>query len=239
MKVISQNVIKQIVIKNGADLVGIAPVDRFSGAPEGFHPVNVYKKTKSVLVFAKRIPAEGLYADSCIPYTHSFTLAIQAVDTMTFRIATELESLGIKSVIIPTDDPYEYWDDRNKTGKAILSLRHCAYLAGLGVIGRNNLLVNNQFGNMIQIGAILTDSVIEPSPLADYKTCSDHCRICLDSCPVQALNGTTVNQQLCRPLSVYRNGKGYVLQKCFACRKNCPLTLGLKNGKQRNKAYES
>ena len=228
MTMINQNVIKKIVINNGADLFGIASVDRFDGAPKGFHPVDIYKKTKSVIVFAKRIPSEPLYAESCVPYTHINTLVMQAVDLLTFHISTELDSNGIKNVIIPTDDPYEYWDEENKTGRAILSLRHTGYLAGLGKIGRNNLLVNEQFGNMIQIGALLTDSEIESSPLADYKTCPDNCRICIDTCPTKALDGTTVNQKLCRPLSVYRNEKGYILKKCYNCRKNCPLTLGLK-----------
>jgi epoxyqueuosine reductase QueG len=231
MTVIYQKEIKQIVIKNGADLFGIAPVDRFDSAPKGFHPIDIYKKTRSVIVFAKRIPSETLYAESCVPFTHMNTLAMQVVDLMTFNISIDLENIGIKNVIIPTDDPYEYWDNETKTGRAILSLRHTGYLAGLGIIGRNNLLVNDRFGNMIQIGALLTDSDIEPSPLADYKTCPDNCRICIDTCPAKALNGITVDQKRCRPLSNYRNEKGYVLKKCYNCRKNCPLTLGLKNRK--------
>lgn len=228
MTMIPQTKIKKIAMENGADLFGIAPVERFVEAPKGFHPIDIYKKTKSVIAFAKRIPSESLFAESCIPYTHINTLVMQTVDSMTFQISRELDSIGIKNVIIPTDDPYEYWDEENKTGRAILSLRHAGYLAGLGIIGRNNLLVNEQFGNMIQIGALLTETEITPSPLADYKTCPENCRICIDTCPVQALDGKTVNQKLCRSLSVYRNEKGYVLKKCFNCRKNCPLTLGLK-----------
>lgn len=228
---IPQTKIKKIALKNGADLFGIASIDRFSDAPKGFHPLDIYKKTKSVIVFAKRIPSETLFAESCIPYTHINTLVMQVIDSMTFQISSELDSIGIKNIIIPTDDPYEYWDEENKTGRGILSLRHTGYLAGLGIIGRNNLLINERFGNMIQIGALLTETEIIPSPLANYKTCPDNCRICLDTCPVQALDGKTVNQKLCRPLSVYRNEKGYELKKCYNCRKNCPLALGLKKTK--------
>ncbi len=43
MTAISQNEIKQIVIKHGADLFGIASIDRFDGAPKGFHPVDIIK----------------------------------------------------------------------------------------------------------------------------------------------------------------------------------------------------
>lgn len=231
MPIISQEKIKQIVIEKGADLFGIAPVERFVDAPKGFHPTDIYEKTRSVIVFAKRIPSENMNASSCVPYTHTNHLGEQMIDFMTFNISSELESIGIKTVTIPTDDPYEYWDEENKTGRAILSLRHAGYFAGLGIIGRNNLLVNELFGNMIQIGALLTDSEIEPSPIANYKTCPTNCRICLDTCPTKALDGTTVNQKLCRPLSVYKNAKGYTLQKCFLCRKNCPITLGLKKDK--------
>jgi len=226
--VIDQNEIKQIIIRNGADLFGIASIDRFNEAPKGFHPIDIYKKTKSVIVFAKKISSESLYADSCVPFTYISTLAVQAVDLMTFHISNDLDLIGIKNVVIPTDDPYEYWDEKNKTGRAILSLRHAGYLAGLGIIGRNNLLVNEDLGNMFQIGAILTEVEIEPSPIADYKTCPDNCRICLETCPAKALDGTTVNQLLCRPIAMFRNEKGYTLKKCYNCRKNCPLTLGLK-----------
>jgi epoxyqueuosine reductase len=231
MPVFRQDKIKQVVSKNGADLFGIASIDRFADAPEGFHPADIYKQTKSVIVFAKRLPAEPLFADSCIPYTHVNSQVMLLVDSITMRISMELESLGIKNVVIPTDDPYEYWDEENKTGRAILSLRHAGFLAGLGIIGRNNLLVNEHFGNMIQIGAILSGEKIDPSPLAEYKICPENCRICIDTCPLKALNGIAVDQKLCRPLSNYRNEKGYVLKKCFNCRKNCPLTLGLKKKK--------
>ncbi|MBN1533718.1 MAG: epoxyqueuosine reductase [Spirochaetes bacterium] len=223
-----QDDIRQIAEGHGADLFGIAPVERFSGAPAGFHPADVYDKTRSVIVFAKRIPPESLYAQSCVPYTHSNTMAMQEVDRMTFLISLDLQSLGIAAVVIPTDDPYEYWDEEHTTGRAIISLRHAAQLAGLGVIGRNNLVVNERYGNMIQIGALLSDREIEPSPPADYRTCPDSCRICIDTCPAGALDGTTVRQWLCRPLSVYRNEKGYILKKCYRCRKNCPLVAGIR-----------
>jgi len=41
----------------------------------------------------------------------------------------------------------------------------CRILAGLGVIGRNNLLINELYGNMIQIGALLSETEIEPQEL--------------------------------------------------------------------------
>jgi epoxyqueuosine reductase len=221
--------IRDIVINHGADLFGIASVDRFDGAPKGFNPRDIYSGTESVIVFAIKLPTETLFAESPIPFTHMNTLAIQRMDTITYAISTDLDRAGIKNVLIPTDDPYEYWDSANQEGRAILSLRHAAVLAGLGKLGRNNLLINKDFGNMVQIGALLTDEVLEPDPLADYEACPPNCRICLDSCPQRALTGDTVIQKLCRPISNFRTEKGYVIKKCFECRRKCPRTLGMKS----------
>jgi len=220
--------IKEIIYSFGADLCGIASIDRFQDAPEGFKPGDIYEKTKSVIVFALKLPAESLFANSCVPYTHINSLIAQKVDRMTFKISYQLDENNIKNVIIPTDDPYEYWDKENLTGKGILSLKHAAWLAGLGKLGRSTLLINNKYGNMIQIGALLVNIELEPDEVADYEVCPPDCTLCLESCPVSALNGETVKQKLCRPLSNYQNERGFILKKCFACRKVCPNSLGIK-----------
>lgn len=224
---INKEEVKALVKGFGADLFGVASRDRFAGAPEGFHPCDIYSQTRSVIVFALRIPTESLFADNPVPYTHVNTLAMQKVDLMTFDISVELEKAGVKTVIIPTDDPYLHWDEKAHHGQGILSLRHAGYLAGLGRLGRNNLLINRQYGNMIQIGALLTDLELEPDPIADYEVCPTHCRICLDNCPAQALTGETVIQEYCRPLSNYKTTKGFVLKKCYECRRKCPRTFGI------------
>ena len=101
-----------MVLDMGADLCGIASVERFRDAPIGFHPRGIYDNTKSVLVFAKRIPTEALFASNCVAYTHANTLAAQVIDSLTYAISLQLEYYGIKNVLIPTDDPYEFWDSR-------------------------------------------------------------------------------------------------------------------------------
>ena len=228
---ITREKVKEIVLRNGADLFGIAPVERFENAPKGFHPRDVYSKTESVIAFAIRVPSESLFAENPIPFTHLSTMSMQKMDLMTYSISLELDKQGIKNVFIPTDDPYLYWDSNQQEGRAILSLRHIGYLAGMGRLGRNNLLINKDYGNMIQIGALLTSEILEPDPLADYEVCPPKCRICLDACPQQALTGETVIQKECRPLSNYKTEKGYLIKKCVECRKRCPHFLGLRKRK--------
>jgi epoxyqueuosine reductase QueG len=220
--------IKEIVRSLGADLCGIAPVERFREAPKGFRPNDIYKNCKSVLVFAKKLPSESLFTSNCIPYTHVGNIMIQKVDWLGIEVCLRLESHGIRSVPIPSADPYEHWEPERSYGRAILSLRHAGYLAGLGVLGKNTLLMNKAYGNMIQLGAVLVDVDLEGDTIATYEGCPSDCQLCIDSCPQGALDGKTVNQQFCRPLSQYRTKKGYILDKCNLCRRICPNCLGRK-----------
>ena len=136
------------------------------------------------------------------------------------------ESLGLRAVPVPADDPYEHWEPGLSRGMGILSMRHAGYLAGLGVMGKSTLLINDRLGNMMLIGAVLIDAEMEGDPLATYEGCISDCSICIDNCPVGALGGESVNQALCRPRSMVVNERGFALKNCNLCRRDCPNALG-------------
>ena len=225
--------IKSTALELGADLSGIAPVDRFSSAPKGFHPNDIYGGCQSVLVFAKRLPAGSLFASSCIPYTYINRLITEEVDALTLTLSRKLDALGVKNVPVPSDDPSEYWEPDRTYARGILSLRHAGHLAGLGVLGKSTLLINDRLGNMIQLGALLLNEKLEGDPIATYEACKENCQLCIQSCPSSALNGITVNQQACRPASNYKNERGFVLKKCWECRRVCPNHAGIMVDKNR------
>lgn len=220
--------VKSVAYDLGADLCGIAPVDRFAAAPKGFHPHDISRDCQSVLVFAKRLPTGTLFASSCIPYTYMNRLITEEVDALTLALSRRLDTLGIINVPIPSDDPSEYWEPERSYARGILSLCHAGHLAGLGILGKNTLLINNRLGNMIQLGALLLNERLEADPMATYQACEDGCDLCIRSCPQSALDGTTVNQQACRLISNYKNERGFVLKKCWECRKVCPHHAGIK-----------
>jgi len=219
--------IKAVAQGLGVDLCGIAPAGRFEGAPRGFRPTDIYSGCKSVLVFAKRLPREALHAESCVAYGHVNTVVNIEVDLLSVELSRRLEDEGVGAVPIPSDDPYEHWEPDRLYGRAILSLKHAARLAGLGSLGRNTLLINERVGNMIQIGAVLLDAELQGDPLAGYDVCPPDCSLCSDACPVDALDGETVVQELCRPLACHRTERGFILKKCNMCRRVCPHALGI------------
>lgn len=228
MKNISADGIKCRARELGAELCGIAPVERFADAPSGFHPTDVSKECKSVIVMAVHFPKSTLAALSQAAYTFVRNRLVDKIDSITFQISSELEELGGCAVPIPSTEPYDYWDNSRRHGQGILSLKHAAEQAGLGQIGKNTLLINDRLGNMLWLGAVLLDKELEPDLMASYQACLPDCRICLDSCPANALNGITIEQSKCRAVSAkYTEGGGGVYA-CNLCRKLCPQHAGIK-----------
>ncbi|MEW6375579.1 MAG: epoxyqueuosine reductase [Thermodesulfobacteriota bacterium] len=219
--------VKEIASALGTDLCGIAPVERFLEAPEGFRPQDILSETKSIIVLAKRFPDAPFSSKSLVPYTFACDVVLREVFRITCKLAIRLQDLGVLAVPIPSE-PYEFWDVKRREGRGILSLRHAGYLAGLGVLGRNTLLMNKKFGNRITLGALLLNVELEPDAVASYVGCGEKCRACLQICPASALDGQTVNQKLCREKSQYTTKKGYFLYLCHRCRSVCPNGAGIK-----------
>jgi len=222
---ISPEEIKSISINLGADQCGIASIERFSNAPSRFKPTDIYSQCKSVVVFLKRMPPETIMAENQVIYSHTAYLLYSALDQIALNLCSKLEKQNIHGVPVPTDVPYLFWDAESQHGMGILSLRHAAHNAGVGILGRNTLLINREFGNMVYIGAVLIDTEIEPDPLVTDFSCPPNCKLCLDACPVSALDGMTVNQKLCREKSCIQHERGWDIYSCNECRKVCPFRV--------------
>ncbi|MDR0232413.1 MAG: hypothetical protein LBI82_09885 [Dysgonamonadaceae bacterium] len=218
--------VKQIIFDAGADLCGIANIDRFSNTPAGFHPLDIYKDCKSVIVFAKRLPKGLAYVNPRIIYCHANNLGKDTVDKITYEASITIEQLGCITVPLPCDSPYEYWEKDNLKGKGLLSMRHAAVLAGLGSLGKNTLLINRQYGNFLTVGAILTNLDLKSDSLSE-ELCLANCRLCLDNCPAKALDSQTANQKLCRPNTYGTNDRGFDIVNCNKCRTICPRKFGI------------
>ncbi|MHC4365975.1 MAG: 4Fe-4S binding protein [Planctomycetota bacterium] len=227
---ISSEDVKKFAYSIGAEKCGDADVDRFRDAPKGFHPKDIYKDSQSVFVFLKQMPTEVILATNPVPYTNTAFLLYRELDKIGVDVCRFMQSHGQHAIPIPADNPYLYWDEKNKRGQGIISLRHSAYLAGLGILGRNTLLINSELGNMVYIGAVLTNVKLEPDQLVENLKCPSKCTICINACPQKALDGVTVNQKLCRQISLYQSERGFDIYDCNACRKSCILRTGKQSG---------
>lgn len=208
----------------GAVLCGIAPVGRFSDAPKGYHPSDVMPGCRSVIVLAVPFPEQALHADM-VTYTQERNRAAESADTMAKRMVEKLQSRSAAATPVFALRPAGR-DESSGRIRGPISLKHAGMLAGLGVIGKNTLLVNDHYGNMIWLSAVLTDAALDADPLAAYAACAADCRLCVETCPVKALSEDPMNQILC-----WKHAFGYEAGaeaiSCHLCRSICPNRLGI------------
>ncbi|MFC1516624.1 epoxyqueuosine reductase [Thermodesulfobacteriota bacterium] len=65
-------------------------------------------------------------------------------------------------------------------------LKDAAVLAGLGCIGKNNMLVTPEFGPRVRLRAILTDETLSETGVIDFDPCKDCPEPCRIACPRDA-----------------------------------------------------
>lgn len=220
------NEVKKILFSLGADLCGIAGVGRFGDAPEGYHPLDVLPSCKSVISFACRFPVGTLACRISAPYTRVRNSITPKMDAIALDFCIEMEKHHILAVPIPTNE--SQWDGRTGRWRSVVSQKHAAQAAGLGTIGRHSLLITPEFGSMVWLGAVLTEAELEEDPLKE-ALCNG-CNLCVEACPVNALEQREICQQACwdHAFGNDESIKSWQIS-CHKCRDVCPYHLGTQN----------
>jgi len=110
------------------------------------------------------------------------------------------------------------YDETTKTTP--LPHKKIAILAGLGWIGKNNLLVTHEYGSALCMCTVLTDAPLptENKPIITPKCCD--CNVCEDICPTGAIHGSIWEPGMNRDLIV----DVYHCAACLKCLVYCPWT---------------
>jgi epoxyqueuosine reductase len=116
-------------------------------------------------------------------------------------------------------------------------LKDAAVLAGLGVVGKNNLLVTPQYGPRVRLRALLLDRFVQcTGPLAGFSPCEDCEQPCFRVCPRKAFAGGVYQRDRCRQQMVKNERDPVVLASpvvgmptrfkiayCRLCELACPV----------------
>lgn len=224
--------IRDLALNAGADVCGFTSIDHLINAPEGFAPTDIYQDCRSVLVLGLALPKGLSKVPPQLIYNYFNGYIVTMVDDLLLRVAKKIEhEFGGFAVPIPSDMSGS-WDEKTLTAHGILSMKHLAVAAGIGFMGKNTLLCNERFGNVMTVGAILLSQDL-PSDEPCVNHCPPKCRICIDNCPAHAIREDgTVNQTLCRPMAYGTTFRGYDTVECNRCRILCPLRFGVKQNKK-------
>lgn len=113
-------------------------------------------------------------------YFHHYRQANAILDQIAFKVSNFIQNKGYKALPIPASQIVD-WEKQS----AHLSHKKLGELAGLGFIGRNNLLVNPEIGARFRLVTVLTNMPLEPDKRLTLD-CSK-CRACINICPAGAI----------------------------------------------------
>jgi epoxyqueuosine reductase QueG len=214
----NSEIVKEYGLKAGASVVGIAASKDFDLAPDGFKPTDVLPECLSVIVLGATFPQEVL--NDIVEYTASRNAMLTVMTNMAKEVAKRLKDDGCKTKAISASG------GKTVDGKLFgyISLKHAAEIAGLGAIGKNYLLTNPQYGNLLWFSAVLTDAELMPNEKVQFTMC-DNCNKCVEACPSGALDDlASFGKKECSKFYKIVNKKLEI--QCFLCRTVCPNCFG-------------
>jgi epoxyqueuosine reductase len=114
--------------------------------------------------------------------------------------------------------------------KGGIFLKDAAALAGLGIIGKNNLLVTPGYGPRVRLRALFLDVEPEPTGPIDFNPCEACTHMpCRRACPREAFGDSTYSRSLCNEqMQTDEANKVEVdrvecVKYCRACELACPV----------------
>ena len=187
--------IKKYALDLGADVVGIASVERWGKAPVEVSPLGLLPGSKAVIVCGFH------YLDACVELggnedprlpgpSVSNHIASEHCDYAAFKIARYLQAQGFESLFTPVTCWWQYRaSDPSPRGFAPdFSHFYAAPAAGLGELGWNNLCLTPEFGPRQRFVSIITKAPLAPDPMYNGPALCDKCMQCAKKCPMQAFD---------------------------------------------------
>ncbi len=189
--------VKEFALKEiGADLVGIADVERFAGAPPGHRPEELLPGARSVIVMAARALDSTFLSTNPRVYVQRYWQLRTRLQEAGYDMCRFLEDRAQVAINFPATAP----QDSGPVGKMVFadfSHRHAAELAGLGRIGRNQLFITPQHGPRVMLMSVITTADLAADDLSPEEVCEDGCNLCVDLCPQQALSPEGIDVKKC------------------------------------------
>ena len=207
-----KNHLREKAIEWGADLVGFAGVEDFERYPSTHRPP---ERARTVIVLAIWMEDPVLDLWLHLPAWRALNKPSRAFEDeilrgVSLRLSLLLEREG-------------YWAEPAPYEPGIY-LKEAGVLAGLGVIGKNNLLITKEYGPRVRLRAVNTSVRLKPDPTVHFDYCGK-CNRCIEFCPARAFRTEKYSREACLNYcqANLKQVSQYAVLWCMQCSDACPI----------------
>jgi epoxyqueuosine reductase QueG len=166
----------------GGDLFGVADLSQTRLATCGLGENTLSELPFGISIGMRLSDAvvEDIDDHPTLLYLHHYRQANYILDRLAFHVGALIQNMGGKALPIAASQIVD-WERQ----KGHLSHKQLAQAAGIGWLGRNNLIVHPEYGARIRLVSVLTDlPLLTDEPLK--RSCGE-CRQCIAVCPAGAI----------------------------------------------------
>lgn len=177
------NQLKEIVLARGISLFGVAKTNNLKQKVIGISHETLENFPPLVISLGFRLSnvvIEDIQNHPTQIYLHHYRQANYFLDKIALFVVDTIQRKGYRALAIPASQTIDWKHQRGH-----LSHKLVAEEAGVGWIGRNNLLITPQWGARIRLVSIITDFPLMVDKKLN-KGCGD-CQKCLEVCPAGAI----------------------------------------------------
>jgi epoxyqueuosine reductase QueG len=217
--------ITKYLLDNGAAMIGFADLKEIDAAARDNLPYGI-----SIGIALNPEVVTGIKIGPTAEYHGEYKKVNNLLDNLSRITAQFLINKGYKA-----EPRLATVGEDKATLTAKLPHKTTATRAGLGWIGKNNLLITRLYGPAVRLVTVLTDAPVTTGQSIDKSLCG-HCRHCVDACPAHALTGENWEAGLpreklfdafaCRGMARNLTQKliGEAVSICGLCITACPWT---------------
>lgn len=179
-----QGIIRSFAEQHPIDAVRIVDITSLTSEENRGYPY--------AILLVKALPKE--YIDKLNHETETdytvFAACEEITDELADQLAAVIQKAGYRAISQSENGLQMRGEFEEKTKRSVLPHKKIAVMAGMGWIGKNNLLVTKQYGAALSLCSVLTDMPLHAEKTEEILSSQcGACHLCARICPVQAIHG--------------------------------------------------
>lgn len=195
--------LKQLLLENGASMVGFARISGLYSKVEQngavskdsvTEPLDVphYPYGVSIVLSYNRDIIKNIKDKPTMDYYNAYYELNAKLDELAIICAEYIKKQGYNAYPQTVSATKEFGNFRT-----VMPHKTVAVMAGLGWIGKSALFITQEYGSAVRLTSVLTDAPLEYNKSIIASKCGS-CMLCAEACPAKAISGRAWSPDLDR-----------------------------------------